>query len=169
MPRPKHVFDNEDIKMFLTIKYPEIYDYNSFHTYIDKGVEDILYGACGQGGWNTRTSSYRVFTLLKMLTKVSVDDVGEIMNKKQEAITGKPYSLRTLQRWVGVLHCASDGIRHHLYNNPTILENNKRHIDREGEYKVIFTDEQKERIRLAAVGGDSELAQKLFKEFSSKV
>jgi hypothetical protein len=104
--------DNTEVKTFLTDHYPDVYDKDSFQHSVPSNLEDILYGATRQGNWNIKTSSYKVFMMLAQLSSISVITVGNLINNKQTALYGKPYSLRALQGWCAVLSCASGGIKH---------------------------------------------------------
>jgi hypothetical protein len=107
--------DNNKVKQFITATYPDVYDKDSFTQLVDSRIDDILYGAARQGDWNIKTSPYKLFMMLAQLETISVENIGKLMNPKQEALYGKPYSKRTLQGWVAILSCGSGGLAHAIH------------------------------------------------------
>jgi hypothetical protein len=117
MMKTPYTLDNTQVKDFIAQEYPDVYDKDSFLHLVSPDIEDRLYGATRQGDWNVKTSSYKIFMLLGLLDNINVESVSKLMNARQESLYGKRYSVRSLQRWVAVLACASSAIGHYLHNN----------------------------------------------------
>ncbi len=140
--------DNEAVQNYL-LQYKDIYDLDSYTHSINNVIDDCLRGATGQMAGTQRPSAYRVFTLLRLLPTISTLTVAEVMNRKQMAITGKGYSKSYIEYWTKTLRCASQAIAHHV--DLTIRETGET---QEQSPAVVYTEDQKDIIRMLAIKGD---------------
>lgn len=106
-------YNNQEVVTLLK-SFTDIYDYDSFYTFIPALIDDCLNGATGQMNMTNRPSAYKVFNLLKLLPIISTQTVGELMNAKRETITGTLFSSNYISKWTKVLRCASDALKFHV-------------------------------------------------------
>ena len=66
-------------------------------------------------------STYKVYTLLTYLDNINVSTVGEVLNRKKQALDGTCYSPRYIQKWVAVTTNASEAILHHMEMYPEVI------------------------------------------------
>ena len=105
--------DNTVVREFL-MQHSDIYDTSSYSN-INSNIDDIITGAINVVTWGTRTpTAYRVFTMLTYMDSIDQLHVSTHLDRKRLALYGTTSSIRTLQRWVTVLSCASKGIKHML-------------------------------------------------------
>lgn len=126
MANVKKVINNETVKEFFKLPaFQDIWDIESFYMNVPQSIEDILRGATGQLSGTQRSSSYRVFRMLSTLNEISTETVSEMLNRKQIALTGKPYGREYIRQWVSVLTCANQALTHHILTKGNIIGSNQ--------------------------------------------
>lgn len=105
---------NKLVRRYLKL-FDDIWDTESYESEIEDWLDDIIRGATGQMPGTQRISSYKIFCLLSTLKEISTESVSNILNPRQIAITGNPYSQRTIEYYTAVCRCASQGIFHQLF------------------------------------------------------
>lgn len=114
------VTNNTEVKSYLQQLGQSIYDYDSFNTFIDPVIDDLLAGASNLQTGTRPPSSYRVFRMLSVLDEVSSITVADYLNVKRKATGEKLYSTTTVKNWVNTLICANRAIIHHLRGDFTV-------------------------------------------------
>lgn len=112
--------DNKKVRSLL-MNTLEIYDYESYGVFIPDWVDDCIRGGICRMGITKPPSTYKVYTLLTYLDNINVSTVGEVLNRKKQALDGTCYSPRYIQKWVAVTTNASEAILHHMEMYPEVI------------------------------------------------
>lgn len=106
--------DNTEVKQFITDL--NIIGYENIPAWMD----DCCYGATGQlGHSDERLSPARILGILRCLDSISSKTVGQLLNRKREALGDELYSDRHVRRVAQVVRCASQAITYHKNFQPT--------------------------------------------------
>lgn len=165
MARPITKTDNTEVKAFLNT-FEDVYDQETMFETIPMWIEDCIYGAKGQVSAGTRKlSTYRIFTLLRQLDEISTKTVGDLLNRRRMAVHGEEYSKRMIEYYTAALRCASQALAHHKRTHHVDVETGE--IEEVLQPTVVYTEEQKQKMRLMAIAGNLDGLETYIKEINN--
>lgn len=156
MARPTRSHNNADVKEYLK-QFTDVYDSETYQFYIPSTVDDCIRGSTAQIAGTQRVSSYRIFFLLTLLDEITVNNVAELLNRKNKGLGDKEFSHRYVQYWVSALTCASQAIKHHCSINVKPISISVIHNNPE----VVYTQAEKSQMSKLAQAGNLEQLQQL--------